>query len=377
MRSALLAADLVLIPAQPSPFDGRASGEMLKLIGEAHIFRPQLAARFVLIRCGARTIIARETAELLVDHDPPVLGSTIGQRIGFADAARSGRLLDEIDDDGPAARETASLTAEIERSTMPPSGRNACQTRFRRPSQRRGIRGCRTRDALLSRRSEASLFAARLTIDVTLEQRNAASKSSLPAAQTDRRRHVARAGRERFPRQRPRPPMNASAATHAGREATVAASGLTHHRADFWLEKRIEHWIRFGRVAEEKFLDRRRRIVSFTPGGVFAFVRWASNDFGTIISRIDIVRTVVAGEPYATLPFVRPGGDILLRINGWPKVNQVLQAIDVVEASGVDPADAAPDHWRHVHNRLTAGEQPRPYTLARHKSWLMRRGLAP
>jgi chromosome partitioning protein len=114
MRSALLAADLVLIPAQ-SPFDGWASSEMLKLIGEARIFRPQLAARFVLNRCGARTIIARETAELLADHDPPVLGSTIGQRVGFADAARSSRLVDEIDDDGPAAREIPSLTAEIER----------------------------------------------------------------------------------------------------------------------------------------------------------------------------------------------------------------------------------------------------------------------
>jgi chromosome partitioning protein len=48
MRSALLTADLVLIPAQPSPFDGWASGEMLKLIAEARIFRPQLIARFVL-----------------------------------------------------------------------------------------------------------------------------------------------------------------------------------------------------------------------------------------------------------------------------------------------------------------------------------------
>ena len=45
MRSALIAADLVLIPAQPSPFDGWASGEMLKLIAEARIFRPELAAR--------------------------------------------------------------------------------------------------------------------------------------------------------------------------------------------------------------------------------------------------------------------------------------------------------------------------------------------
>ena len=30
-----------------------------------------------------------------------------------------------------------------------------------------------------------------------------------------------------------------------------------------WLEKRIEHWIKFGNIAAEKVLDRRRRIVSF------------------------------------------------------------------------------------------------------------------
>jgi hypothetical protein len=53
-----------------------------------------------------------------------------------------------------------------------------------------------------------------------------------------------------------------------------------------------------------------------------------------------------------------------------------LQAIDQVEALGVDPADAAPDHWRHIHNRLSAGEEPRPYTSARHKAWLLRRSDA-
>src|SRR5271169_4330791 len=42
LRSALLAADLVLMPVLPSPFDGWASGEMLNLISEARIFRPQI-----------------------------------------------------------------------------------------------------------------------------------------------------------------------------------------------------------------------------------------------------------------------------------------------------------------------------------------------
>src|SRR3546814_7516731 len=48
MRSALLAADLILIPVQPSPFDGWASAEMLALLGEARLYRPQLPGPLVL-----------------------------------------------------------------------------------------------------------------------------------------------------------------------------------------------------------------------------------------------------------------------------------------------------------------------------------------
>ncbi len=113
-RSALLAAHVVLVPATPSPFDGWASGEMLRLIDEARVFRPELVARFVLNRCAARTVIARETGEALADHDPPVLASRVGQRIAFADAARTGRLVGELDTASAAAREIAALAVEIE-----------------------------------------------------------------------------------------------------------------------------------------------------------------------------------------------------------------------------------------------------------------------
>ncbi|CDN95827.1 MULTISPECIES: ParA family partition ATPase [Agrobacterium] len=115
MRSALLAADLVLIPVQPSPFDGWASAEMLTLLAEARIYRPQLIARFVLNRCGARTIIARDTAATLAEHDPPLLSGTIGQRVAFADMAQSGRLVFETEHDSIASREIAALTAEVGR----------------------------------------------------------------------------------------------------------------------------------------------------------------------------------------------------------------------------------------------------------------------
>ena len=114
---------------------------------------------------------------------------------------------------------------------------------------------------------------------------------------------------------------------------------------------------------------------AIAPGSIFAYVRWAANDFGTVLSRIDILRAVMPGEAFSTVPCVRPGGEILLRLSGWPKVERVLQAIDAVEQLGVDPVDACPDHWQQLHNRLSSGEPPRAYTADRHRAWLLRRRI--
>lgn len=144
-----------------------------------------------------------------------------------------------------------------------------------------------------------------------------------------------------------------------------------------WHKQKIEHRIRFGHKSYEKILDRRRSIVGFAPDAVFAFVRWASNEYGTILSRIDIVRAIGPGEAFQTLPFVRPGGDILLKLDGWPKVERVLQVIDAVEGLGLDPAQIATSYWRHVHNRLTSGDTPHAYTPEQHHAFLLRRRAAP
>lgn len=152
--------------------------------------------------------------------------------------------------------------------------------------------------------------------------------------------------------------------------------GLTHVEL-IWIEKQIEHWIRFGRVSGETILDRPRRTLHFAPGAVFTFVRWVANDFGTTVSRLDILRAVWPGQAYSTVRGVHPGGELLLRVSSWPKVERVLQAIDAIEALGVNPADASPDYWRHLGNRLAAGEAARPYTRAQHRAWLKRRRAAP
>jgi hypothetical protein len=163
-----------------------------------------------------------------------------------------------------------------------------------------------------------------------------------------------------------------SVPSHSANNAAPLHSDLTLVELT-WREKRIEYWIRFGRQCDEQILDRHRRIVGFAPDSVFAFVRWASNDHGTILSRIDIVRAVSAREPLQTLPFVRPGGEILLKVTSWQTVAYVLEHIDAVEAQGVNLCDVSPDHWRHVHHRILAGVPPRPYTPDRHLAWLKRR----
>jgi hypothetical protein len=40
--------------------------------------------------------------------------------------------------------------------------------------------------------------------------------------------------------------------------------------------------------------------------------------------------------------------------------------------TGINPADPAPEHWHHVHNRLSVSETPRPYTHTQHQAWLRR-----
>ena len=140
----------------------------------------------------------------------------------------------------------------------------------------------------------------------------------------------------------------------------------------YFVKGKIERWIRFGVPMSQHTLDRRRRIASFAPGAVFAFMRWAANEHGTLVSRVDILRACNDGEPCSTVPGVKPGAEILLRALGWEKVQAVLRTIDAVEALGFFPHEICPDHWRHAHSRLAAGLAPRPYSRERHRAWLLR-----
>ena len=111
-RSAILAADLVLIPVQPSSYDVWAAAETVKLIEEAQQFKPDIKAAFVVNRRIVNTSLGGEVAAALADYSPPVLDATIAQRIGFAEASAGYTVLEDSPKSA-AANEVRSLADNV------------------------------------------------------------------------------------------------------------------------------------------------------------------------------------------------------------------------------------------------------------------------
>lgn len=152
----------------------------------------------------------------------------------------------------------------------------------------------------------------------------------------------------------------------SGADASLSEVRLT------WIEGRCEHMLRFGRVADDRNVGEVSRIVSFRPGAVFALVRRISSDFGPTCCSLSVVQAAKAGQISAPIASVIVGGERLLHVENLAHVSQVLEMVDAMEADGIDPCDASPDHWRDVAARLNDGRQIRPYTRARHAAWLQR-----
>jgi len=113
-RSAIMASDLVLIPVQPSPYDVWASKEIMDLLNEATVYKPALKKAFVINRKITNTAIGRDVTDALSEYPVPVLKTTIGQRIAFAESATRGLTVFELDPEMLAAQEMSQLADEAE-----------------------------------------------------------------------------------------------------------------------------------------------------------------------------------------------------------------------------------------------------------------------
>lgn len=112
-RAAIMASDLVLIPVQPSPYDVWAAEEVVKLIKEAQIYRPEIQAAFVINRKIAKTAIGRDIVDALEGFEIEVLDSTLSQRVVYAESAAVGVAVFEQDFKSYATREVNRLAKEV------------------------------------------------------------------------------------------------------------------------------------------------------------------------------------------------------------------------------------------------------------------------
>ncbi|HMU20832.1 MAG: AAA family ATPase [Novosphingobium sp.] len=114
-RSVIMAADFVLIPVQPSPYDLWAAQETVGLIQEAATYKPGIKAAFIMNRKAVNTAISKSAKEALGDLPFPVLTAEVAQRVIFAETAATGETVSEREPNGQAAREVAAFVAELER----------------------------------------------------------------------------------------------------------------------------------------------------------------------------------------------------------------------------------------------------------------------
>jgi chromosome partitioning protein len=112
-RSAIMAADCVVIPVQPSPYDIWAASEVVKLIDEARVYKENIKSVFVVNRKITNTAIGRDVADSLAAYPVHLLKAAIAQRVIFAESAAQGLAVFEIDPTGPAAAEIEAVAAEL------------------------------------------------------------------------------------------------------------------------------------------------------------------------------------------------------------------------------------------------------------------------
>jgi chromosome partitioning protein len=107
-KAAIRAANLVIIPVQPSPMDVWATDATVTLAGDS-----RTSILVVLNRMPARGNVATWMREKLAEKDLPVAKGAIGNRVGFAASMVEGRTVIESAPRSAAANEIRALAEEI------------------------------------------------------------------------------------------------------------------------------------------------------------------------------------------------------------------------------------------------------------------------
>lgn len=114
--SAIKAADFILIPVQPSPYDIWATSDLVDLVQQRiEMMDGKLKAAFVVSRAIQNTNIGKEVATALLDYNLPVLETRVMQRVAYPNSAALGKtVFDTESPNSNAIQEITALVSEIQ-----------------------------------------------------------------------------------------------------------------------------------------------------------------------------------------------------------------------------------------------------------------------
>ncbi|EHM6955214.1 AAA family ATPase [Vibrio parahaemolyticus] len=112
--TAVRAADLVLIPCQPSPYDCWAASDLVDVIKARQEVTDGLPkAAFIISRAIKRTKLEGEVKEALEYYELKIFKTGTTQRVDYANTAKNGSAVVHLDKDNQARHEIKMLTREI------------------------------------------------------------------------------------------------------------------------------------------------------------------------------------------------------------------------------------------------------------------------
>ncbi|EKO3593965.1 AAA family ATPase [Vibrio metschnikovii] len=112
--TAVRAADMVLIPTQPSPYDCWSAAELVEIVKARQEVTDGIPkAAFIISRAIKRTKLEAEIKEALGYYELPILKNGTTQRVDYANTAKNGSAVVHLDEDNQARHEIKMLTKEI------------------------------------------------------------------------------------------------------------------------------------------------------------------------------------------------------------------------------------------------------------------------
>lgn len=112
-RSALMIADLAVLPCGPSAVDAWALAESVELVSEAQGLRPELRATTLITRRVHGTTIGTEARKSLRNTGLPVLRSEFYARVAYQEAPAAGLGVAQYAPTDKAATEVRAFVTEL------------------------------------------------------------------------------------------------------------------------------------------------------------------------------------------------------------------------------------------------------------------------